>query len=1084
MSTIKVKRSAVQGKIPLTSDLQLGELAINTYDGKLYLKKNVNGTESIVDVNQGGSATDLLNLIKTVDGANSGLDAELLAGSPATNFSRKVMETSGGGATDSNYWAKIATYNITGSYNDGTYLYYFTNEEASGPSTAIISVYVRTNNVAALGPNSGSVSILAMHGTFGLSDNSFKLIDNGPGTPIELWVKKITSYCRFSVFEQAKQFELIQVTYNDGATWQVDEPVGTGNNIFSAGLQYRDQKIWHASNDGSGSGLDADLLDGLNSTSFLRTDTSSATSGALTVNNLLTVNPVSGSVEGGEIRFGLGTGQSGVNSSITVDTLDTRFRIFETGSPNRGFYFDLASVSSGQAKVWHSSNDGSGSGLDADLLDGIDSSSFMRSDQPDTFTSSSITFTQSASTLVGARPSNFAANTGLSILSNFLIDPATESSSSEDVRIINDLAGAHRWANSITVTNAYSSDRVTPITTIGSGAFDGTSSTVNVYTDANNTPIVIELDITKNELMYTTFVGIVFGAVQFRAQDVTIETFRNGAWQTDRSVTGSTSHIVSCGVFNNDINGVKKIRYTLSNPVAANGVIRIHTLFAVNFRSGDNPYGGVHYIDKYKDVAHYNSIWPATGNTYSLGTTDLRYNNVYTKNLNAIAITAGVWNGSVIDGTYGGTGVNNGTRTITIGGNVSTANTFTTSGNFALTLTATAATNVTLPTSGTLISSADTGTVTSTMIADGTIVNGDINASAAIAVSKLAASTISGVTLGNNLNTLTLGSYLTGTSYNGSAAITAAVDATSAATASKVVARDTSGNFSANTITATLNGNATTAGIADSANSLTTSRTIWGQSFNGTTDVTGNLTGVGNITGSSGVVVATTANGNITLQPNGSGVVEIRNDIALGTALNDSVRIKRVRGLVATNNFYNDHYVLRDSTGGLTDWHTTRWHDSIGIDTSFLTPRTDTRVWYERDPDNRIHEWGNAAISAMILAVGATAGTSTVSIDGAVSAIDFNSTSDLTVKENIKPISDAISKVSQIKGVTFNFINDADKRRHAGVIAQDVEKVLPEAVKEMSDGVKHVAYGNLIGLLIEAIKEQQNQIDELKSRYQ
>jgi hypothetical protein len=97
------------------------------------------------------------------------------------------------------------------------------------------------------------------------------------------------------------------------------------------------------------------------------------------------------------------------------------------------------------------------------------------------------------------------------------------------------------------------------------------------------------------------------------------------------------------------------------------------------------------------------------------------------------------------------------------------------------------------------------------MLANGTIVDADINASAAIAVSKLAASTISGVTLGNNLNTLTLGSYLTGTSYNGSAAITAAVDATSAATASKVVARDASGNFSANTITATLNGNATTA---------------------------------------------------------------------------------------------------------------------------------------------------------------------------------------------------------------------------------------------------------------------------------
>jgi len=73
------------------------------------------------------------------------------------------------------------------------------------------------------------------------------------------------------------------------------------------------------------------------------------------------------------------------------------------------------------------------------------------------------------------------------------------------------------------------------------------------------------------------------------------------------------------------------------------------------------------------------------------------------------------------------------------------------------------------------------------------------------------AGTISGVALGSNLNALTLGTYLTGTSYNGSATVTAAVDATSANTASKVVARDASGNFSAGTITATLTGTASTA---------------------------------------------------------------------------------------------------------------------------------------------------------------------------------------------------------------------------------------------------------------------------------
>jgi hypothetical protein len=67
---------------------------------------------------------------------------------------------------------------------------------------------------------------------------------------------------------------------------------------------------------------------------------------------------------------------------------------------------------------------------------------------------------------------------------------------------------------------------------------------------------------------------------------------------------------------------------------------------------------------------------------------------------------------------------------------------------------------------------------------------------------------------GSVANALTLGTYLTGTSFNGSAAVTATVDATSANTASKVVARDASGNFSAGTITATLSGAATSATTA------------------------------------------------------------------------------------------------------------------------------------------------------------------------------------------------------------------------------------------------------------------------------
>jgi len=79
-------------------------------------------------------------------------------------------------------------------------------------------------------------------------------------------------------------------------------------------------------------------------------------------------------------------------------------------------------------------------------------------------------------------------------------------------------------------------------------------------------------------------------------------------------------------------------------------------------------------------------------------------------------VSVGTWNGSVIDGQYGGTGVNNTGRTITLGGNISTANSVTTSGNFALTLTTTAATNVTLPTTGTLATRAGTETLTNKTI--------------------------------------------------------------------------------------------------------------------------------------------------------------------------------------------------------------------------------------------------------------------------------------------------------------------------------------------------------------------------------
>ena len=117
-----------------------------------------------------------------------------------------------------------------------------------------------------------------------------------------------------------------------------------------------------------------------------------------------------------------------------------------------------------------------------------------------------------------------------------------------------------------------------------------------------------------------------------------------------------------------------------------------------------------------------------TGNTLSIDTSVVVDKTTAQTLTNKTLGTSSVWNGSLIGATYGGTGVNNGSNTITLGGNISTAGAFTTSGAFGLTLTTTALTNVTLPTSGTLVNTSVT--TLSSLTSIGTIATGVWNATA------------------------------------------------------------------------------------------------------------------------------------------------------------------------------------------------------------------------------------------------------------------------------------------------------------------------------------------------------------------
>jgi hypothetical protein len=97
-----------------------------------------------------------------------------------------------------------------------------------------------------------------------------------------------------------------------------------------------------------------------------------------------------------------------------------------------------------------------------------------------------------------------------------------------------------------------------------------------------------------------------------------------------------------------------------------------------------------------------------------------------------------------------------------------------------------------------------------------------------------------------------------------------------------------------------------------------------------------------------------------------------------------------------------------------------------------------------------------------------------------VAAANVTAYSDARLKTDIKTIDNALDKVTQLRGVTFT----KDGVAGLGVIAQEVQKVIPEVVitNEDPDSTLSVAYGNIVGLLIEAIKELKTEIDQLKGQ--
>lgn len=105
--------------------------------------------------------------------------------------------------------------------------------------------------------------------------------------------------------------------------------------------------------------------------------------------------------------------------------------------------------------------------------------------------------------------------------------------------------------------------------------------------------------------------------------------------------------------------------------------------------------------------------------------------------------------------------------------------------------------------------------------------------------------------------------------------------------------------------------------------------------------------------------------------------------------------------------------------------------------------------------------------------------TGSISVTGTITATgDITAYSDVSLKTEVATISNALDLVNSLRGVSFTRIDSGN--RGIGVIAQELVAVVPEAVQTNEDGLLSVAYGNLVGVLIEAVKELAEKVDRLE----
>jgi hypothetical protein len=254
-------------------------------------------------------------------------------------------------------------------------------------------------------------------------------------------------------------------------------------------------------------------------------------------------------------------------------------------------------------------------------------------------------------------------------------------------------------------------------------------------------------------------------------------------------------------------------------------------------------------------------------------------------------------------------------------------------------------------------------------------------------------------------------------------------------------------------------------------------------------------------------------NANVILQPNGTGISVSITDLQVNSA--NSLRLAdsdssnfiglRAPATVASNvtlTFPNtagssDQFLRTDGSGNLT-WVApfvavaNQTADSATYYPTLITATSGTASTVNTSSGKLTYQPSSGRLSSTELratantastttATGALVVTGGVGIGGQMTAVSIVETSSIALKENINPIQNALDSILQLKGVTYDRLDNNE--HESGLIAEWTEKILPELVTRDADGnVVGIKYTKLTAYLIEAIKSLKQEIDELKAK--